>query len=458
MKSSALTPLERRSAISLASIFALRMLGLFMLLPVIRILGDDLEGATLPLLGLALGIYGLSQAILQLPLGVLSDKIGRKPVIYGGLIVFIVGSFVAAYAETIWGLIAGRALQGAGAIASAVMALAADLSRPQQRSKMMAMIGGSIGLAFAISLILGPLLSSWLHLQGLFFVIAVLAIIALMVAIFFVPNADKAAKVSLNLSFAERWRHVTAKGRIFVLALAVFVIHWSLVAVFMIVPEKLEQSGYQLSQHSWIYLTVLVLSIALMIPMMLKAESKRMHRQVMQLAFFAIVLSLASLLTELTHIAFWLVVLTLFFTGFNLLEAKLPSTVSNLFGSQYRGTALGVFTTSQFLGAFLGGSLTGYLLPTLGVDGILTMNIALAVIAGIALTFLGKLPEIEKIVIKLSSDDVEHGKKAQISALKMPGVLEASTVANDGEGRVYLQIDKSRIAQKDLMSLGQIEG
>ncbi|GAA4344029.1 MFS transporter [Kangiella taiwanensis] len=427
-----------------------------MLLPVIRILGEDLEGATLPLLGLALGIYGLSQAVLQLPLGLLSDKIGRKPVIYGGLVVFIAGSLVAGFSESIWGLIIGRALQGAGAIASAVMALAADLSRPEQRSKMMAMIGGSIGLAFAISLILGPILSEWLSLQGLFFVIAALAFIALIVAMTVVPRGDQASKVHLNLTFAERWKHVTAKGRIFVLALAVFVIHWSLVAVFMIVPDKLEQSGFALAQHSWIYLTVLILSIALMVPMMLGAERKKMHRQIMQLAFFVIVVALVSLFTGFTHIAFWLVVLTLFFAGFNLLEAKLPSTVSNLFGSQYRGTALGIFSTSQFLGAFLGGSLTGYLLPKLGLEGILYMNIALAALAGLALTFLGKLPEIQKIVIQLDDTDKESGQKAQISALKMPGVLEA--IANDGEGKVYLQVDKSRINQKDLMALGQIEG
>lgn len=455
MKSSALTPVERRSAISLASIFALRMLGLFMLLPVIRILGEDLEGATLPLLGLALGIYGLSQAILQLPLGLLSDKIGRKPVIYGGLIVFIAGSLVAGFSESIWGLIAGRALQGAGAIASAVMALAADLSRPEQRSKMMAMIGGSIGLAFAISLILGPLLSELLSLQGLFFVIAALAFIALIVAMTLVPRSGQTSQIGLSLSFAERWKHVTAKGRIFVLATAVFVIHWSLVAVFMIVPEKLEQSGFALAQHSWIYLTVLVLSIVLMVPMMLGAERKKKHREVMQLAFVVIALALVSLFSGFTHIVFWLVVLTLFFAGFNLLEAKLPSTVSNLFGSQYRGTALGIFSTSQFLGAFLGGSLTGYLLPKLGVEGILALNIALAVVAGLALTFLGKLPEIEKIAIKLDSSDDSSMKSTQISALKMPGVLEA--FANDSEGKVYLQVDKSKVQQKELLKLGTVE-
>jgi len=168
-----------------------------------------------------------------------------------------------------------------------------------------------------------------------------------------------------------------------------------------------------------------------------------------------IVLALASLFTGFTHIAFWLVVLTLFFAGFNLLEAKLPSTVSNLFGSQYRGTALGVFSTSQFLGAFLGGSVTGYLLPKLGVDGILTMNIVLAVMAGVALTFLGKLPEIEKVTVKLNSNEENSSKNAQISALKMPGVLEA--IANDGEGKVYLQVDKSKVQQKDLLSLGTVE-
>lgn len=453
MKSSSLTTLEKKSAISLASIFALRMFGLFMLLPVIRILGEGLEGATLPLLGLAIGIYGLSQAILQLPLGLLSDKIGRKPVIYAGLLVFIVGSLVAANSESVWGLIFGRALQGAGAIASAVMALAADLSRPHQRSKVMAMIGGSIGLAFALSLVLGPLLSNWLNLQGLFYVIAVLAFVALLVAIFVVPTVPAIDMPKIDLSFAERWRYVTAKGRIFVLALSVFVIHWALVAVFLIVPDKLIASGFELSQHSWIYLVVLALSIAIMLPMMIKAEKKGWHRQVMQSAFLLLALSLLTLLTSWQSLWFWLVVLTLFFAGFNLLEAKLPSTVSNLFGAQYRGTALGIFSTSQFLGAFLGGSVTGYLLPTLGYTGVIWLNIGLMVIAGVALGWLGKLPEVKRWVLEL--DEADTAKAVQESALKLAGVIEA--IADDHKGKVYLRVDDSTIERKELEKLGRIQ-
>ena len=453
MKSSSLTTQEKKSAISLASIFALRMFGLFMLLPVIRILGEGLEGATLPLLGLAIGIYGLSQAILQLPLGLLSDKIGRKPVIYAGLLVFIVGSLVAANSESVWGLIFGRALQGAGAIASAVMALAADLSRPHQRSKVMAMIGGSIGLAFALSLVLGPLLSNWLNLQGLFYVIAVLALVALLVAIFVVPSVPAIDMPKIDLSFAERWRYVTAKGRIFVLALSVFVIHWALVAVFLIVPDKLIASGFELSQHSWIYLVVLALSIAIMLPMMIKAEKKGWHRQVMQSAFLLLALSLLTLLTSWQSLWFWLVVLTLFFAGFNLLEAKLPSTVSNLFGSQYRGTALGIFSTSQFLGAFLGGSVTGYLLPTLGYTGVIWLNIGLMVIAGLALGWLGKLPEVKRWVLEL--DEADTAKTVQESALKLAGVIEA--IADDHKGKVYLRVDDSTIEREELEKLGRIQ-
>ncbi|NVK23148.1 MAG: MFS transporter [Kangiellaceae bacterium] len=458
MKSSSLTALERRSALSLASIFALRMFGLFMLLPVIRVLGEDLQGATLPLLGMAIGIYGLSQALLQLPLGVLSDKIGRKPIIYAGLLVFIIGSLVAANSESIWGLIFGRALQGAGAIASAVMALAADLTRPEQRSKIMAMIGGSIGLAFALSLVLGPLLSNWLSLQGMFYLIAGLAFMALLVAFFMVPdgldigNGQKQSQ-KIELSFSERWQHVTAKGRIFVLALAVFVIHWALIAVFLVVPERLIAAGFELSQHSWIYLVVLILSIIIMLPMMLNAERKGWHRQVMQLAFVLLALSLGVMFFEWQSISFWLLVLTLFFAGFNLLEAKLPSTVSNLYGAHYRGTALGIFSTSQFLGAFLGGSVTGYLLPKIGFEGILWLNIGLLLSVGITLFKLGKLPEIKRVTLII--DDKQQLRTAQVQALKLPGVLEA--FANEVDGKVYLRIDNNKVNQQDLLALGRIE-
>lgn len=395
MKTNPLTPLERKSAISLASIFALRMFGLFMLLPLIRVLGDDLEGATLPLLGWAIGVYGLSQALLQLPLGLLSDKIGRKPVIYGGLIIFIVGSLVAANAETIYGLIAGRALQGAGAIASAVMALAADLSRPEQRSKMMAMIGGSIGLAFALSLVFGPLLSNWLSLNEIFYLIAGLAFVALLVAIFVVPAGGKIVNTELlhekdtkSESVLQKLAHVSHKGHIYILALAVFVIHWALVAVFLVIPKQLINIGFSLGEHSWIYLLVLFLSILMMLPMMLFAERKGWHKGVMQSALILLLIAVGLMMLEWQSIGMWLCILTLFFAGFNLLEAKLPSTVSNLFAAQYRGTAMGIFTSFQFLGAFFGGTVTGALLPKIGFNAIAVISMLMLLLTALLLGLL----------------------------------------------------------------------
>ena len=451
----ALTQQEKRSASVLAAIFASRMLGLFMLLPILRVLGTELEGATLPLLGLAMGIYGLAQAILQIPLGALSDKIGRKPVIYGGLIIFIIGSLVAALSDTIWGLVIGRALQGAGAIASTIMALAADVTRPEQRSKVMAMIGGSIGLAFALSLVIGPLISAQFGLHAIFFLIASLATIALLLSIFGLPKSHELTAIKPRWNFSKRWSKVSAKGRIFALAWAVFILHWALMSVFLIIPEKLISSGLELAHHSWLYLVVLVISIVLMIPLMIIGERKRLQLQMMQLGFFLMALSLLSLLLEWNNTFFWLAMLSVFFTGFNLLEAKLPATVSNFYGSHLRGLALGVFSSSQFLGAFMGGALTGYGLEYFTETQLLLLNSGLMASSIVILLVVGKTPKVERVTIKIQSSDLPNDLQNLVEAsLEIDGVIEA--IANQGQDKVYLRVDSTKIQRERLETLGEI--
>lgn len=366
-----MTPLERRTVGSLALLYSFRMLGLFMVLPLLALYAADTPGATPAMIGLALGAYGLTQALLQIPLGWLSDLVGRKPVIIGGLLFFALGSVVAAQADTLWGIVIGRGLQGAGAIASTVMALVADLTRDEQRTKAMAMVGMSIGLSFALALILGPLMAAAGGLSSVFWLTAVLAVTGILIVMFRVPTPQASP---------QQHEEVGARGHLIGRSLrdpalvrlnvGVFALHFVLMASFLVVPGLIEGlAGIERDRHWQVYLPALVLSIAAMVPMMIIAERGGRLRAMFLLAIVAVFSSMALLGTAGNSIMLYLS-LWLFFAGFNYLEATLPSLISKTVFAGGKGTAMGVYSTCQFLGAFAGGALGGWLLQHYGLSAL----------------------------------------------------------------------------------------
>lgn len=374
-----MTPLERRSVSSLALLYCFRMLGLFMVLPLLALYALDMPGADPLTIGLALGIYGLSQALLQIPLGWLSDQLGRKPVIIGGLLVFALGSVIAAMADSIYGVVAGRALQGAGAIASTVMALVADLTREEQRTKAMALVGMSIGLSFAVALVLGPAVAAAGGLGAVFWFTALLALAGIAIVLFLVPTPPRGL----------RHDDVGARGGLFMRSLrdvallrlnfAVFSLHFILMALFLVVPGLLlEVAGLARDSHWLVYLPALALSIAGMVPMMMLAERKGRLREMFLLGIGLLMLAMVVLasaaLPAMIYLGMWL-----FFIGFNYLEATLPSLVSKAVFQGGKGTALGIFSTCQFFGAFAGGALGGWLVKAGGNTALVLTCLGLAV-------------------------------------------------------------------------------
>lgn len=359
-----MTPRERRSVASLALLYVFRMLGLFMVLPLLALYASDYPGATPALVGLALGIYGLTQATLQIPLGWLSDHVGRKTVILGGLALFAAGSVIAALSQSIEGIIFGRALQGAGAIAGTLLALLADLTRPEQRTKAMAVVGVSIGMSFAIALVLGPAVASVGGLVGVFWLAGLMALLGAGIVVFLVPDPAQGPPLQHAEVGARRGmilRSLTSPG----LArqnFGVFSLHLILMASFMVIPEMLEAGvGIDRNHHWTVYLPVLLLSLVGMVPLMMLSE----RRQRPRLAFLAAIAALVAALlvldvtsfAPLLYAAMWL-----FFVGFNFLEATLPSRVSREAPPEAKGTAMGVFSSCQFMGAFCGGAVGGWVL------------------------------------------------------------------------------------------------
>jgi len=285
-----MNPQESRAAFSLAGIYALRMLGLFLILPVFALYAERLDGVTPMLVGLAIGAYGLTQALLQIPFGMLSDRIGRKPVILGGLLIFAIGSVVAAMADSIWGVILGRALQGSGAIAAAVMALAADLSREQHRTKVMAAIGMSIGADFTLALILGPVLNSLIGVQWIFWLTAVLALGGIGITLFLVPTPETSRVHGDAEAVPAQFGRVLSNVNLLRLDLGIFVLHLIITSIFLAVPLVLrDMIGMESSSHWIIYLPVLLLSILFMVPFIVVAEKRNKMKPV----FLGAVLALA---------------------------------------------------------------------------------------------------------------------------------------------------------------------
>ncbi len=378
-----MTAQERRTVASLALLYCFRMLGLFMVLPLLALYAADLPGATPTLIGLAMGMYGLANALLQIPFGWLSDKVGRKPVIIAGLVLFALGSVVAGMADSVMGIIVGRTLQGAGAISSTLMALVADLTREEQRTKAMAVVGMSIGLSFAVGLVLGPAVATFGGLPTVFWFTAALAGSGIVILILLVPSSPPAAtgshdsETGVSLEFVRRGLGDMALVR---LNFGVFVLHFILVAFFLVVPGIIEQSlGVDRERHWMVYLPVLVLSLAGMVPLMMLAERGGRLRQMFLLAIALVFVAIATLdyaaASPLLYGALWL-----FFVGFNYLEATLPSLLSKTVSAGSKGAAMGVYSTCQFMGAFAGGAGGGWLLDHLG-EGMLS-GVCLALAAG----------------------------------------------------------------------------
>jgi len=373
-----MTPQERRATTGLAGIFGLRMLGMFIILPVFALYAETLPGGRdHALVGLALGAYGLTQAVLQIPFGWMSDRWGRKPVIYAGLLIFALGSFVAAWAPDIRWTIVGRTIQGAGAISAAVIALVSDLTRDSVRTKAMAVIGMTIGGTFALSLVAGPVLKAWIGVPGIFAMTGVLALLAIGVLRATVP-AHEGDHVARGPSSLVSFGRVLADTQLLRLNYGIFALHAVLMALFIQVPFDLRDAGIA-SERQWIvYLPVMVASVALMLPALRRADTPARGKQVFVGAIAVLIASEALLATASGSLVRMVAGLVVFFTAFNLLEATLPSLISKFAPPALKGTAVGVYSSVQFLGTFVGAAAGGWLAQHVSHAAVFLFGLALS--------------------------------------------------------------------------------
>src|SRR2546428_4179491 len=374
-----MSPFELRASLSLASLFALRMLGLFLILPVFAVHAHRLSGGdSQTLVGMALGVYGLTQAILQIPYGMASDRYGRKRVIVIGLLLFALGSFVAAWASDIQWVILGRAMQGAGAISAPVTAFAADLTREEHRAKAMAIIGGSIGLSFAVSLVAATVLYQGIGMDGIFAFAGALSLAAIWMTLFVVPAEPRAGGDPARRGRSGALRETLRNPEQLRLNLGIFSLHVVQMAIFVVIPAAfVRYGGLGVTAHWEIYLPVGIGSVALMAPPLIQAERRGRLKFLFMSALvllLAVELGFAVCYTNF-HMA--IALLLAFFVAFNVLEATLPSLVSRIAPVASRGAALGVYNTTQSLGLFVGGAVGGWLAGRFGDSAVFVFGIAI---------------------------------------------------------------------------------
>lgn len=447
-----MSPIELRASAGLAGVYALRMMGLFIILPVFAFFAEELPGGdNFTLVGIALGAYGLTQAILQIPFGWLSDRIGRKPVIYIGLILFALGSFIAATAIDIYWVIFGRVVQGAGALSAAVMALAADLTREQHRTKAMAMIGISIGLVFALSMLVAPLLNEWIGVPGIFMLTGVLAIMAMGVIYKIVPNPTISRFHSDTGVVTGRLGSVLRNPQLLRLDYGIFALHAVLMALWLTVPLSLRETGLAAADHWQVYLPVMVGAILLIIPAIIYAEKNAKLKPVFVIA--VAMLLAAQILLAVFNTVFWGLVFALlvFFTAFNLLESCLPSLISKIAPVEAKGTAIGVYSSTQFLGAFVGSGVGGYLFQYYGFYALAAMCAGLLIIWLIMAVTMQAPAAVRSKMYQVGNIDGEQAKELSHELAALPGVSEALVLAD--EQVAYLKVDMAGFDEARVIQL-----
>ncbi|ROH86913.1 MFS transporter [Pseudomethylobacillus aquaticus] len=436
-----MSSLELRASMSLASIYGLRMLGMFLILPIFSIYAETLPGGDSHLLiGLALGAYGLTQAMFQLPFGMASDRYGRKRMIYIGLVLFVIGSLVAGFADNLYTIIIGRAIQGAGAVSAVVTALVADLTREEHRTKAMAMIGGTIGVTFALSLILGPALNQVIGVPGIFLLTGALAALAILDVKFLVPDPVVSRFHSDAEAAPSKLKDVLRNKQLLRLNFGIFALHAAQMAMFVVVPFAIKQtSGMSENDHWLIYLPIMVLSFVLMVPAIIYGEKRAKLKLIFVGAISVMLLAQLMFAASITH--FWGIILSLsaYFVAFNVLEASLPSIISKLAPAASKGTAIGVYNTAQSIGIFLGGTLGGVLSHYYGYASVFLFC---SVLMGIWLLLAISMQPPPAVKSKMYHVD-EMSPEAAASLAKalgtLAGVREAVVLAD--EGLVILKID-----------------
>ncbi|MEW6118472.1 MAG: MFS transporter [Pseudomonadota bacterium] len=432
---------EKRAASGLAAIFGLRMLGMFLILPVFALYAQHLPGGdNHTLVGLALGIYGLTQAILMIPFGMASDRIGRKQVIVFGLVVFAAGSFLAAAATDIWWTIAGRALQGAGAVSAVVTALLADLTREEHRTKAMAMVGSTIGLTFAISLVAGPALDQAIGVPGIFALTGVLALAAIGVIRAWVPDPASTLFHADAQASPATLGDVLRNPQLLRLDFGIFALHAAQMAMFVVVPVALRDAGLMPDRHWMVYLAVLLGSFVLMVPAIIYGEKKGRLKPVFVAAIGLLLVSLLGLAWGIA--AFWAIVWSLFafFVAFNLLEASLPSLISKLAPASAKGTAMGVYNTAQALGLFFGGALGGWLAQHYGFQAVFVFCVGLVSVWLLASLSMVAPPAIKTRMFRVGVMAPDQAALLKERLAAVAGVVEVAVLAEEGVAMLKVSI------------------
>ncbi len=450
-KNNHLTPLEQRAMYGLAGVYGVRMLGLFMILPVFALYATGLEHVTPTLVGLAIGIYGLTQAMFQIPLGMLSDRIGRKPVILGGLAVFAAGSALAGSTDDIYLIILGRALQGSGAVAAAVLAMVADLTRESVRTRVMAFIGLSIGLSFSVAMVAGPVVNQWIGVPGIFWLTAALALLAAAMVAFVIPNPARVTTHRDAELVAGYLGRVLGNGQLLRFDAGIFTLHLLLTSNFVVVPLLLQQHfGIDTAAHWKVYLPVMLLGFVAMLPFIIIAEKHRHMKGVFTGAVGVLIVAELMMARLANHLPGLIIGLLVFFTAFNLLEASLPSLVSKEAPPDAKGTAMGIYSTSQFLGIFVGGALGGWVQQHFGIDGVFVFG-ALAALLWLGLAVTMREPRyLSSYLLHVGDCRADQAEALARRLAAVPGVAEA-VVACD-EGTAYLKVDRRQLDEEALLA------